>query len=193
MAWTELTREQHLRKTECHPSDLTAQDWAVVCSLLPCPNHLGRRRRVELRRVWSAVQYIAAAELPGQPWTLDAADYQTIRHRQRLRGAAAKMGRRAHLPAAWPLPSSGKRLGENHRKRRGLGLNRPYQTLDTPLRKSMKSLKHIELDPKLPWPQDGPTTLRDAQLRAFSIGCAYCENPIASLGAALYYFAQAYE
>ena len=35
MAWTELTRAQHNRKTERYPSDLTDEEWAVVCPLLP--------------------------------------------------------------------------------------------------------------------------------------------------------------
>ena len=69
MAWTELTRAQHMRKTERYPSDLTAQEWAVVCPLLPGPNHLGRPRQVELRRIWNAVQYIAAA---GCAWSRHA-------------------------------------------------------------------------------------------------------------------------
>ena len=50
MAWTELTRAQHNRKTERYPSDLTDEEWAVVCPLLPGPNHLGRPRTVDLRQ-----------------------------------------------------------------------------------------------------------------------------------------------
>ena len=67
MAWTELTRAQHSRKTERYPSDLTAEEWAVVQPLLPGPNRLGRPRRVDLRRVWNAIQYIAAS---GCAWSL---------------------------------------------------------------------------------------------------------------------------
>ena len=61
MAWTELTRAQHNRKTERYPSDLTDEEWAVVCPLLPGPNRLGRPRTVDLRQVWNAIQYIAAS------------------------------------------------------------------------------------------------------------------------------------
>ena len=75
MAWTELTRAQHMRKTERYPSDLTAQEWAVVCPLLPGPNHLGRPRQVELRRIWNAVQYIAAA---GCAWSLLPKDFPPV-------------------------------------------------------------------------------------------------------------------
>lgn len=67
MAWTELTRAQHNRKTERYPSDLTEAEWAVVQPLLPGPNRLGRPRRVDLRRIWNAIQYIAAS---GCAWSL---------------------------------------------------------------------------------------------------------------------------
>jgi len=61
MAWTEFTRAQHRRKTKRYPSDLTPEEWAVVRPLLPGRNRLGRPRQVKLRRVWDAIQYIAAA------------------------------------------------------------------------------------------------------------------------------------
>ena len=67
MAWTELTRAQHNRKTERYPSDLTQAEWAVVQPFLPGPNRLGRPRRVDLRRIWNAIQYIAAS---GCAWSL---------------------------------------------------------------------------------------------------------------------------
>jgi transposase len=67
MAWTELTRAQHNRETGRYPSDLTEAEWAVVQPLLPGPNRLGRPRRVDLRQVWNAIQYIAAS---GCAWSL---------------------------------------------------------------------------------------------------------------------------
>ena len=67
MAWTELSRAQHGRKTERYPGGLTEAEWAVVQPLLPGPNRLGRPRQVDLRRVWNAIQYIAAS---GCAWSL---------------------------------------------------------------------------------------------------------------------------
>lgn len=75
MAWTELTRAQHKRKTTRYPSDLTGEEWAVVCPLLPGRNRLGRPRQVELRRVWDAIQYIAAA---GCAWSLLPRDFPPV-------------------------------------------------------------------------------------------------------------------
>ena len=75
MAWTELTREQHKRKTTRYPSDLTDAEWAVVGPLLPGPNRLGRPRTVDLRRVWDAIQYLAAA---GCAWALLPKDFPPV-------------------------------------------------------------------------------------------------------------------
>ncbi len=75
MAWTELTRLQYKRKTARYPSDLTAEEWAVVCPLLPGPNRLGRPRTVDLRQVWNAIQYIAAS---GCPWSLLPRDFPPV-------------------------------------------------------------------------------------------------------------------
>jgi len=75
MAWTELTRVQYNRKTARYPSDLTAEEWAVVCPLLPGPNRLGRPRTVDLRQVWNAIQYIAAS---GCAWSLLPRDFPPV-------------------------------------------------------------------------------------------------------------------
>jgi len=75
MAWTELTRAQHKRETKRYPSDLTPEEWAVVRPLLPGRNRLGRPRQVKLRRVWDAIQYIAAA---GCAWSLLPKDFPPV-------------------------------------------------------------------------------------------------------------------
>lgn len=75
MAWTELTRAQHTRKTKNYPSDLTDAEWQIVQPLLPGRNRLGRPRQVELRRVWDAIQYIAAA---GCAWSLLPRDFPPV-------------------------------------------------------------------------------------------------------------------
>ena len=67
MPWTEITRERYDRKTARYSSDVTDEEWAVVAPLLPGPNRLGRPRKVDLRAVWDAIQYIAAA---GCAWSL---------------------------------------------------------------------------------------------------------------------------
>lgn len=75
MAWTEFTREEHTRKTKRYPSDLTDAEWRIVQPLLPGRNRLGRPRTVELRRVWDAIQYIAAS---GCAWSLLPRDFPPV-------------------------------------------------------------------------------------------------------------------
>ena len=75
MAWTELTRAQHRRKTKRYPSDLTDAEWKIVRPLLPGRNRLGRPRKVNLRRVWNAIQYLAAG---GCAWSLLPKDFPPV-------------------------------------------------------------------------------------------------------------------
>lgn len=100
MAWTEFTRSQHRRKTKRYPSDLTDGEWKIVRQLLPGRNRLGRPRKVALRRVWNAIQYLAAA---GCAWSLLPKDFppvSTVRYyfyRWRDDGLLAEINR--HLVA----------------------------------------------------------------------------------------------
>ena len=101
MAWTELTRAHHRRETKRYPSDLTDAEWTIVRPLLPGRNRLGRPREVKLRRVWNAIQYIAAS---GCAWSLLPKDFppvSTVRYyfyRWRDDGLLAEINR--HLVAA---------------------------------------------------------------------------------------------
>ena len=97
MAWTELTRAQHRRETKRYPSDLTNLEWKMVRPLLPARNRLGRPRRLKLRQVWNAMQYIAAS---GCTWSLLPKDFppvSTVRYyvyRWRDNGLLVKINRR---------------------------------------------------------------------------------------------------
>ncbi len=75
MPWTEITRRQHDRKTTRYSSDTTSEEWSIIGALLPGRNHLGRPREVELRDVWDAIQYIAAA---GCAWSLLPKDFPPV-------------------------------------------------------------------------------------------------------------------
>jgi transposase len=96
MAWTEPARARHSRKTERYPGDVTAEEWAVVQPLLPGPDRLGRPRRVDLRRVWNAMQDIGAS---GCAWSLPPRAFppvSTVRycfHRWRDGGLLAEIDR----------------------------------------------------------------------------------------------------
>jgi transposase len=75
MAWTELTRTKHNRKTDGYQSDLTDEEWTVVHPFLPGRNRLGRPRQVDLRKIWNAIQYIAAS---GCAWSLLPKDFPPV-------------------------------------------------------------------------------------------------------------------
>lgn len=75
MPWTESTRKRYERKAPRYSSDVTDEEWAVVAPLLPCRNRLGRPRRVELRLVWDAIQYVAAS---GCAWSLLPKDFPPV-------------------------------------------------------------------------------------------------------------------
>lgn len=80
MAWTELTRKRYERNTERYLSDVTDEEWAVVAPLLPSANPLGRPRRVELRQVWNAIQYIASNGCAWAPLAKDIPPVSTVRY-----------------------------------------------------------------------------------------------------------------
>ncbi|MCP4208951.1 MAG: IS5 family transposase [Shimia sp.] len=75
MAWTEITRQRYERTAQRYSSDLTDEEWAAVSPLLPGRNLLGRPRKVDLRSVWNALQYIAAA---GCAWSLLPKDFPPV-------------------------------------------------------------------------------------------------------------------
>ncbi|MCP4208952.1 MAG: IS5 family transposase [Shimia sp.] len=75
MPWTETTRERYERSAARYSSDVTDGEWTVVAPLLPPPNPLGRPRQVDLRAVWDAIQYIAAA---GCAWSLLPKDFPPV-------------------------------------------------------------------------------------------------------------------
>ena len=60
MAWNETTREKYKRSSDRYESDLTDGEWLLVEPLLPVPSKLGRRRTVDLRAVFDAIQYMLA-------------------------------------------------------------------------------------------------------------------------------------
>lgn len=96
MAWTELTRCRYERNSDGYSSDVTDAEWTVVGPFLPGCNRLGRPRRVDLRQVWDAIQYIAAT---GCAWSLLPHDFppvSTVRYyfyRWRDNGLLAEINR----------------------------------------------------------------------------------------------------
>ena len=75
MPWTEITRKHYERRIDRYASDTSDEEWAIVAVLLPGPNRLGRPRKVDLRAVWDAIQYIAAS---GCAWSLLPKDFPPV-------------------------------------------------------------------------------------------------------------------
>lgn len=80
MAWTEITRRQHDRRSLRYASDCTDAEWALVAPFMPGPSKVGRPRTTDLREVWNAIQYRAAT---GCQWALlpkDFPPFTTVQH-----------------------------------------------------------------------------------------------------------------
>ena len=80
MAWTEITRRQHDRRSLRYASDCTDAEWALVAPFMPTPSKVGRPRTTDLREVWNAIQYRAAT---GCQWALlpkDFPPFTTVQH-----------------------------------------------------------------------------------------------------------------
>ena len=80
MAWTEITRRQHDRRSLRYASDCTDAEWALVAPFMPAPSKVGRPRTTDLREVWNAIQYRAAT---GCQWALlpkDFPPFTTVQH-----------------------------------------------------------------------------------------------------------------
>jgi putative transposase len=58
--------------------DLTNAEWASITPRRPCPNRLGRHRHVDLRDVWDAIGYMAAAGCTQSPIPKDFPPVSTV-------------------------------------------------------------------------------------------------------------------
>lgn len=58
MSWTETTRSQYRRAGLRYTSDLTDQEWDILCPFMPEQRGIGRPRKVNLRTVVDAILYI---------------------------------------------------------------------------------------------------------------------------------------
>lgn len=90
MPWTEITRADYDRRGLRYASDATDAEWELVAPFLEPRSKVGRPREVDMRDVWDAIQYIAAA---GCPWRLLPTDFPAVStvqyHFYRLRNQGA--------------------------------------------------------------------------------------------------------
>ncbi|TYB86097.1 IS5 family transposase [Oceaniovalibus sp. ACAM 378] len=75
MAWTELTRRQHVRAGGKYASDLTDAEWAVIQPLMPARKTTGRPRTTRLRDVFDAILYMATT---GCQWRMLPNDFPAV-------------------------------------------------------------------------------------------------------------------
>ena len=72
MAWTDITRPLYERNNLRYASDCLDEEWAIIESLLPIPNAVGRPRTTIMRDIWDAVQYMAST---GCQWRMLPKDF----------------------------------------------------------------------------------------------------------------------
>jgi len=75
MPWTDTTRADHCRRGLRYASDCRDDEWALIAPFLEPRGLVGRPREVDMRDVWDAIQYIAAA---GCPWRLLPTDFPPV-------------------------------------------------------------------------------------------------------------------
>jgi transposase len=56
--WTTANRARYNRDKLRYPSDVTAEEWAVIAPLIPPARRGGRKRTVNIREVFNGVLYI---------------------------------------------------------------------------------------------------------------------------------------
>jgi putative transposase len=53
MAWNDIARVEHRRKSRRYPSDMTDEEWALLAPLLPPSNAAGDRVRPIFGMYWT--------------------------------------------------------------------------------------------------------------------------------------------
>lgn len=72
MPWDATTRRNYDRRSLRYASDTSDGEWALIEPFMPPPSQVGRPRKVNLREVWNAIQYIASG---GIAWALLPKDF----------------------------------------------------------------------------------------------------------------------
>ena len=75
MAWNETTRERYTRSSKEYESNLTDTEWSVIEPLMPARSKRGRPRKVSLRVIFDAIQYILTT---GCQWRLIPDDFPSF-------------------------------------------------------------------------------------------------------------------
>lgn len=80
MAWTETTRVQHDRSSLRYASDVTDAEWEIIEPFMPPPSTVGRPRKVDMRAVWNAIQYVASGGIQWRAMPKDSPPFTTVQY-----------------------------------------------------------------------------------------------------------------
>nr|WP_306267791.1 IS5 family transposase [Pararhizobium sp. IMCC3301] len=72
MSWTEITRRHYDRRELRYASDCSGGEWEVIAPFVERSGKVGRPSVHDLREIWNAIQYVAAA---GCQWRLLPKDF----------------------------------------------------------------------------------------------------------------------
>ena len=78
MPWTETTRAQYRRAGLRYASNLTDAEWALIARRMPRRRHLGRPRKVDLRRVVEAILFIVSTGCQWRALPKEFPPYSTV-------------------------------------------------------------------------------------------------------------------
>lgn len=80
MPWTKITRLDHDRSDLRYASDCRDDEWKLIAPVVTQRARVGRPRRVNMRRVWEAIQYIATTGCQWRQLPKDFPPVSTVRY-----------------------------------------------------------------------------------------------------------------
>lgn len=80
MPWTKITRLDHDRSDLRYASDCRDDEWELIAPIVTQRARVGRPRRVNMRRVWEAIQYIATTGCQWRQLPKDFPPVSTVRY-----------------------------------------------------------------------------------------------------------------
>jgi transposase len=80
MPWTKITRDEHDRSDLRYASDCRDEEWKLIARIVTQRAQVGRPRKVNMRRVWEAIQYIATTGCQWRQLPKDFPPVSTVRY-----------------------------------------------------------------------------------------------------------------
>ena len=80
MPWTEITRLENDRSELRYASDCRDEEWKLIAPIVDNPLAVGRPRKVDMRAVWNAIQYVATTRCQWRQLPKDFPPVSTVRY-----------------------------------------------------------------------------------------------------------------